>query len=268
MNTFTHDTTVSRSRSASPLFLKFTLIELLVVIAIIAILAAMLMPALQQARERAKTSKCTANVRQVMMAHHSYSDANDDFFVPYEYDVGATQPVPWTAILTMYAKVINSTKIFECPAVANRAPLEVLMTYNSGDALTQTKLTKSQWQRCGAGYNYYYLGGGKTGLKTLTKRVSVKRGSATIALADAAFYKTYGDGNDQQGYYLISRVKASSKEGHIRVRHGGESDVNVAWVDGHISTLKANAVNPYEWAPFSNGYARDEGTPANFWDLQ
>ena len=253
------------SREKSP---RFTLIELLVVIAIIAILAAMLMPALQQARERAKTSTCTANIRQVIMAKHSYCDANDEYFVPYKYDVGATQPIPWTAILTMYGRYVNSTKMFDCPAVADRVPLNVLMTYDSGDAATQSKLTKSPWQRCGAGYNYYHLGGGATDLKTLTKRTSVRRASATIALADAAFYKTYGDGNDRQGYYLINRFKASSKEGHVRVRHSGEQDVNMAWVDGHLSTVKADAVNPYGRTPFSNGYARDEGTPENHWDLQ
>lgn len=69
----------------SPVKSGFTLIELLVVIAIIAILAALLLPALTQAKQRAQSIGCLSNTKQLMLAWRLYADDNSDLLAPNDY---------------------------------------------------------------------------------------------------------------------------------------------------------------------------------------
>ena len=68
----------------------FTLIELLVVIAIIAILAAILLPALNSARERGRSSSCLSNLKQNFMFCHNYSESYDGYLLPSKLECKST----------------------------------------------------------------------------------------------------------------------------------------------------------------------------------
>jgi len=105
----------------------FTLIELLVVIAIMAVLAAMLLPALSQARERARRTTCMNNLRQFAMAYEMYAD---DFYEKFPYDKYAL----YGGTKTIYPYYINSNQVFWCPSALNRRlpkPDGVIGEYNS-----------------------------------------------------------------------------------------------------------------------------------------
>ena len=73
----------------------FTLIELLVVIAIIAILASMLLPALNNARNKAKQIKCAAQLKEIVLCCQMYASENKDLFPPYRMTDGTTYGMRW-----------------------------------------------------------------------------------------------------------------------------------------------------------------------------
>jgi len=114
----------------------FTLIELLVVIAIIAILAAMLLPVLSRAKQRAQGALCLNNGKQLMLAMRLYTNENNDFYPPNPDDgntnafynwcggsagIGGPQEFDTDVLLDPTRSLLikylgHDPKVFKCPA--------------------------------------------------------------------------------------------------------------------------------------------------------
>ncbi|MBS1371353.1 MAG: prepilin-type N-terminal cleavage/methylation domain-containing protein [Lentisphaeria bacterium] len=251
-------------------FTRFTLIELLVVIAIIAILAAMLLPALNQARERARSSTCVNNLKQVLQAVTFYGEDNKEFLIIRSVSGKSSsaygfQLAPNLLTGVSYAGEYNmpsytSPKTMACPSANWTFPAET-STDTACSYGFNVESTADQQKSFGVYLRYLTGGGfitghgvgGASGTVFCMKRM---KNQSQLMLIGDAFSPNY-----QKPYFDMVLSQASNPKSTNAAMFvlGHGSAGNMGFADGHVENLTGNAfeASPMKPTQYYTAYSKD-----------